>query len=76
VQIVIGKLVRGRLVYWSHERGFGFIARDDRKENNVFIHAVAFPENTLPQLGDQIEFEIQMSYRDGRERAANASIVE
>jgi cold shock CspA family protein len=66
--------VIGKLTYWNHEKGFGFIARDQRRENNVFIHAVALPENTVPAVGDNIEFEIQVS-DDGRKRAANASIV-
>ena len=70
------KSVIGKLVYWNHEKGFGFIARDDRKENNLFVHAVAFPDNTVPELGDMIQCDIQADARDGRERAANASIVE
>jgi cold shock CspA family protein len=67
--------VIGKLKYWNEDRGFGFIARDNQKENNVFVHARAFGENTRPQIGDDIEFEIQVADGDGRERAANARIV-
>jgi cold shock CspA family protein len=68
--------VKGRLVYWNHDRGFGFIARDRIKDNNVFVLAVAFINGEIPKIGDFVEFDVQADRASGRERAANAVIVE
>lgn len=67
--------MKGRLRYWNAAKGFGFIERSDRREENLFIHAVAFGENVMPEVGDIIECDVQTNDRDGRERAANARIV-
>jgi CspA family cold shock protein len=68
-------MITGRICYWNPEKGYGFIRPDDYgARSDVFVHAVALDE-TIPTVGDAIEFEVQLEDRTGRMRAVNARII-
>jgi len=62
----------GKVVFWNSERGFGFIAVDDVKANNVFVHVRALREtgHVDPKIGDAFTFEVRAA-RDGKPEACN-----
>jgi cold shock CspA family protein len=64
---------RGVLTVWF-DRGFGFIATEDRKE--YFLHFSQIRYGLRPVKGDVIEFEIGESLRQGKPvQAVRAEIV-
>ena len=67
--------VRGQLINWSDERGFGFLSPEGGGQD-VFVHVSAFvKEGRHIEIGHTYEFEIQIG-KDGRPKAKRvASIV-
>jgi cold shock CspA family protein len=50
--------VHGTLTKWNDQRGFGFIARDQRDEE-LFVHISAFPRDGIrPRIGERLSFEV------------------
>ena len=63
--------LKGKLVRWNDERGFGFIAPDGGG-SQVFLHIHAIRNaSRRPQTGDTLVFELE-TQADGRVRATNA----
>jgi CspA family cold shock protein len=62
----------GRLKWYDHERGFGFITSDDGED--VFVHTNALPVGVVVKPGMKMEFGVA----DGRRgrQALNVSIVD
>jgi len=62
----------GRLKWYDHERGFGFITSDDGED--VFVHTNALPVGVVVKPGMKLEFGVA----DGRRgrQALNVSIVD
>ncbi|MDP3124080.1 MAG: cold shock domain-containing protein, partial [Thiobacillus sp.] len=59
---------RGRLVSWSDERGFGFIAPEGGGPD-VFVHASAFSrEGRHIEVGLEYDFDLDIG-KDGRPKA-------
>lgn len=66
--------VKGRLINWSDERGFGFLATDGGGQD-VFVHASAFEkEGRHIEVGYEYEFEVQIG-KDGRPKAKRVSSI-
>lgn len=60
--------LKGRLVTWNDERGFGFMSPDDGS-SDVFVHASAFlKESRHIEIGHEYEFEV-VTGGDGRRKA-------
>jgi uncharacterized membrane protein YsdA (DUF1294 family)/cold shock CspA family protein len=67
-------LTRGRLVNWSDERGFGFLAPDGGGAD-VFVHVSAFlKEDRHIEVGHEYEFEVQVG-KDGRPKAKRVRTI-
>ncbi|AKH22373.1 DNA-binding protein [Sedimenticola thiotaurini] len=66
--------VKGKLVSWNEERGFGFIAPMTGGKQ-VFIHIKAFSNrNRRPVIGQIVTFE-RSSDKQGRPRAIRATLA-
>ncbi len=65
---------QGRLINWSDERGFGFLAPDDGGPD-VFVHASAFAkEGRHIEIGHAYEFTLEYG-KDGKPKAKNVSAL-
>lgn len=65
--------LKGTLVRWNDDRGFGFIA-PDAGGSHIFLHIHAIRNaSRRPQIGDTLLFGIE-TQADGRMRATNAFI--
>ena len=61
----------GTVKWYNDNRGFGFIARDDRADD-VFVHATALNGGPRPlDEGDRVEFDVVPDQKTGRTRADN-----
>lgn len=59
---------RGTLIKWNDERGFGFVALHQSREE-IFVHISAFPHDGVrPRIGEKLSFEVRRG-PDGRKRA-------
>lgn len=66
--------VRGRLINWSDERGFGFLAPEGVGQD-VFVHASAFTkEGRHIEIGCEYEFSVDIG-KDGRPKAKRVTLV-
>ena len=64
----------GRLINWSDERGFGFLAPDGGGPD-VFVHANAFAkEGRHIEIGHAYEFTLEYG-KDGKPKAKNVTAV-
>jgi cold shock CspA family protein len=63
----------GRLKRWKHERGFGFIERDDRRD--VFLHATTAKASGLDglEIGARVRFDCAVD-TIGRLRATRIAL--
>jgi cold shock CspA family protein len=60
--------IHGTLIKWNDDRGFGFVALPQSREE-IFVHISAFPKDGVrPRIGEKILFEVR-SGPDGRKRA-------
>lgn len=52
--------MRGKVVRWLPERGFGFIKPDEASERDCFVHVSQMQAAGIHgiEVGDRIEFEI------------------
>ncbi len=67
----------GTVKWFNDEKGYGFIGREDG-QGDVFVHFSAIQgggHRTLKQ-GDQVEFDVGKSPRDGRDQAANVRLLD
>ena len=66
-------MVKGKIVRWVGNRGFGFIKPDNGKDD-IFIHISAIEGLTRkPVIGDIISYEISVD-GNNRPRAINARV--
>ena len=65
--------MKGRLVRWDDDRGFGFVSRDDG--DDVFVHVSEFPKGPRrPVDGDELIFDVATDDRRGP-RATNVAFA-
>lgn len=65
---------RGRLVNWSDERGFGFLAPEGGGQD-VFVHASSFSkEGRHIEIGVEYEFDVEVG-KDGRQKAKRVTQI-
>ncbi len=65
--------VRGKLVSWKDDRGFGFI-KPENGSQDVFLHITALKQGgRRPKIGDSILYR-PVTQSDGKSRATQASI--
>lgn len=72
--------IRGTVVNWNNERGFGFVRRND-DGTQVFVHfngfndddAISYP-NAGVKEGDLLEFEVNTDPKTGKQHAVRVSI--
>lgn len=59
--------MKGKVKWFSEQKGFGFIAREDG-EGDVFVHWRAIKENGFKVLkeGETVEFEVEQSEKGPR----------
>eukprot|EP00756_Hemistasia_phaeocysticola_P005848 Hpha_TRINITY_DN13528_c0_g1::TRINITY_DN13528_c0_g1_i1::g.111706::m.111706 len=63
--------MRGKVVKWIEERGFGFISPDDGGKD-VYVHARDLPPESSLEEGRDIHFDlVQDSRAGGKDRATN-----
>jgi cold shock CspA family protein len=66
----------GKVVFWSDERGFGFIQRDDGGAD-VFVHARQLIAGSGElQAGDRVRFEIGTNSRSGKTEALDVTLID
>lgn len=65
--------MKGTIVRWRDDRGFGFI-HSDEYQGDIFVHISEFePGVRRPQVGDEVEFRIELN--KGKTRAHLVSFV-
>jgi cold shock CspA family protein len=65
--------IKGKLVRWNDERGFGFI-QSDELDKDLFVHISALKNaSRKPKVGDTLYFIIATD-KEGKDRAHNARI--
>ncbi|MGI9878351.1 cold shock domain-containing protein [Vibrio chagasii] len=65
--------MRGTIVRWVDDRGFGFINSDDH-QGDIFVHISKFEKGFRhPEIGDSVEF--QLVWRNGKANAHFVSLV-
>jgi CspA family cold shock protein len=60
--------VKGRVKWFSHQKGYGFIERDDGRQD-AFVHAKAFRAQSdayWVREGDTVEFELEQASKGPR----------
>lgn len=66
-------LLKGKVINWNHEKGFGFI-RVDGEKDDIFAHITAFKNGGKKiKAGDLVKFKIEI--KKGRKRAKSASVI-
>ncbi|WP_394225262.1 excalibur calcium-binding domain-containing protein [Pseudoalteromonas spongiae] len=66
--------MRGKLVVWKIDKGFGFIESEGNQVERTFIHISSLKHMSRePKLGDFIHFDIEKQ-NDGKSRAVNCHI--
>jgi CspA family cold shock protein len=68
--------MRGKIVRWLDDRGFGFIAPDGPGDD-LFCHInsiVAPTARAEPEIGQKVEYEVETS-RSGRPQAADVKFI-
>jgi cold shock CspA family protein len=65
--------VRGTIVSWNEDRGFGFIGRDGGG-TDLFVHIRDVAGARALPAGTQVEFE-EGADKSGRYRATNVGVV-
>ena len=67
--------MRGKVLWFSHAKGYGFLAVDGH--DDVFVHIGAVQRSGLSGLktGQEIEFEMATSKANGRPCAVDLSVV-
>ncbi len=71
VQMLRGSL-RGKLINWKDDKGFGFI-QPEEGGNKIFLHISALDAIRRPQSGDMIRYDLEPG-KDGKMQATNARI--
>jgi CspA family cold shock protein len=72
--------MRGRVKFYNDAKGYGFLRRDG--ESDVFFHISKVYstdddlQKTVPQLGDEVEFDVATDKKSGREQATNIYLRE
>ncbi len=65
--------MKGEIVRWIDDRGFGFINSDDYQDD-VFVHISKFKKGyRRPQIGDKVEFQVEVS--NNKTNAHNVSLL-
>jgi len=66
----------GKVKWFSAEKGFGFIGREDG--DDVFVHHTAITMDGYRTLKPEqiVEFEIAISEKSGKPQAENVVVVE
>ena len=63
--------MRGKIVRWFNDRGFGFVKPD--AGDDLFLHVRSLTASGDPIIGDIVEFEI--GERNGRSEAIRATLI-
>ena len=64
--------MKGTIAKWFDHRGFGFI-NVEGQEKDIFVHTNDINSESSPKIGDNVEFEVQESYKGPR--AVNVKIT-
>ncbi len=57
--------MKGKVKRWLGLRGYGFIQTEDRKED-IFVHSSDVQGKSSLEEGEEVEFEIESSYKGPR----------
>ena len=68
-------MLTGKIKFFSQERGYGFIVRDDGQPD-IFVHcsAVRYGKSKDLKPEDQVEFEVETGHRGPK--AAHVRLIE
>ena len=68
-------MLSGTVKFWSVERGFGFLIRDDGQDD-AFVHWTALADGRESLSQDQkVSFEMGTDIKTGRACAINVSVI-
>jgi cold shock CspA family protein len=69
-QTEAGPVLRGSVIKFFEDRGFGFIRPSGDGEDDVFFHKTALPDWEAPRHGASVEYQVETNLR-GKRRAVN-----
>ena len=64
----------GRVVHFTDDRGFGFIAHDSGGAD-VFVHAKDLVDADTPKRDQRVSFEVVIDSRHNKPRATNVQVT-
>ena len=64
--------MKGKIVHWKDEKGFGFIQPEDGSEKLFFHVSSVKTDASRPQVGDSVLFDV---VRDSQQRLKAKSVV-
>ena len=65
--------MRGTVKFYKHDKGYGFIEREN-KRGDIFFHVSDVEEDRLLEQNDQVEFEIADGWK-GKEKAVKVKRI-
>lgn len=71
-------MVNGRLAVWFFDKGYGFIARSDKQDDDIFCHISEMERAgvSVPRIGQAFEFMIEVDPRRKRRRAVDLKLLD
>jgi CspA family cold shock protein len=70
----LGYRLKGTVAHYDANKGFGFIAPDDRGRD-IFVHARQLVNTSALEQGQRVEFETALDERCGKPQATNVRPV-
>jgi cold shock protein len=69
-------MLRGTVKFWTSEKGYGFLTRDDGA-GDCFVHYTALDGRTSLSIGTKVSFEVVPSNRKvGKSMAQNVKVLQ
>jgi CspA family cold shock protein len=69
------KVLTGTVSWWSDQKGYGFIVRDDNSKPDVFVHFRGVKDQQQLVIGERVSFVIGTDPQSGRIRAEQVEIL-
>ena len=66
--------VEGKIVFYSHQKEYGFIKPDNGSEQDCFFHLDEFDSGLTPAIGDRVTFQTEQDPKKPDRKRAKAVV--